>query len=322
MFKRKLKKQNKFKRFLLKLLNVYAINKETFELINPNIPNQAKNYYKFNDKSLILSSGFLNFNRKIKKLDILYRFSPDVDLWNSTGSWKRIIPNIDKKTLIKVSLLSLKKSILFFLEENNLDISLNLIFDKSSYEFNEELKTILFNDKFEVKFFESNIKGNRGTYLECCNQAEKAEDLIFFVEDDYLFKKNSIDELLFTYLRISTQTNREIFLTPTDHPFYYDSNYLTSIYLGKNYRWRLVKETILIFLFSKKIFNIYKDKIRAVGEVENDPFEKPLHQIFENELCFAPITSTSHHISRTVPSIDSDWLELWKENFKEINGGP
>ena len=282
MFKRKLKKQNKFKRFLLKLLNVYAINKETFELINPNIPNQAKNYYKFNDKSLILSSGFLNFNRKIKKLDIFYRFSPDVDLWNSTGSWKRIIPNIDKKTLIKVSLLSLKKSILFFLEENNLDISLNLIFDKSSYEFNEELKTILFNDKFEVKFFESNIKGNRGTYLECCNQAEKAEDLIFFVEDDYLFKKNSIDELLFAYLRISTQTNREIFLTPTDHPFYYDSNYLTSIYLGKNYRWRLVKETLLIFLFSKKIFNIYKDKIRAVGEVENDPFEKPLHQIFEN----------------------------------------
>ena len=272
MFKRKLKKQNKFKRFLLKLLNVYAFDKETFELINPNIPNQAKNYYKFNDKSLILSSGFLNFNRKIKKLDIFYRFSPDVDLWNSTGSWKRIIPNIDKKTLIKVSLLSLKKSILFFLEENNLDISLNLIFDKSSYEFNEELKTILFNDKFEVKFFESNIKGNRGTYLECCNQAEKAEDLIFFVEDDYLFKKNSIDELLFTYLRISTQTNREIFLTPTDHPFYYDSNYLTSIYLGKNYRWRLVKETLLTFLFSKKIFNIYKDKIRAVGEVENDPF--------------------------------------------------
>ena len=193
MFKRKLKKQNKFKRFLLKLLNVYAINKETFELINPNIPNQAKNYYKFNDKSLILSSGFLNFNRKIKKLDIFYRFSPDVDLWNSTGSWKRIIPNIDKKTLIKVSLLSLKKSILFFLEENNLDISLNLIFDKSSYEFNEELKTILFNDKFEVKFFESNIKGNRGTYLECCNQAEKAKDLIFFVEDDYLFKINSIE---------------------------------------------------------------------------------------------------------------------------------
>ena len=91
--------------------------------------------------------------------------------------------------MIKVSLLSLKKSILFFLEENNLDISLYLIFDKSSYEFNEELKTILFNDKFEVKFFESNIKGNRGTYLECCNQAEKAEDLIFFVEDDYLFKK-------------------------------------------------------------------------------------------------------------------------------------
>ena len=58
MFKRKLKKQNKFKRLLLKLLNIYAINPETFELINPEQSKPAQNYYKFNDKSLILSSGF------------------------------------------------------------------------------------------------------------------------------------------------------------------------------------------------------------------------------------------------------------------------
>ena len=322
MFKRKLKKQNKIKRFLLKLLNIYAINPETFELINPNLPLPAQNYYKFNDKSLILSNGYLNFNRKIKKLDIFYRFSPNVDLWNSTGSWKRIIPNIDKKTLIKVSLISLKKSILFFLDKNNLAISLNLIFDDSSNEFNNDLKNILFNDKFEIKFIESKIKGNRGTYLECCDQSKNSEDLILFVEDDYLFKKDSIDELLFTYLRISTQVKKDIFLTPTDHPFYYDSNYPTSLYIGKNYRWRIVKETLLTFMFSKKIFDIYQDQIRAVGEIENDPFEKPLHNIFEKEFCFAPVTSTSHHISRTVPSIDSDWLELWKENFKEITGGP
>jgi len=322
MFKRKLKKQNKFKRLLLKLLNIYAINPETFELINPEQSKPAQNYYKFNDKSLILSSGFLNFSRKIKKLDIFYRFSPNVSLWNSKGSWKRIIPNIDKKTLIKVSLLSLKKSILSFLQDNDLIITLNLIFDETSDDFNDELKKILKNNKFEIKFLESKIKGNRGTYLECCDHAEISDDLIFFIEDDYLFKIESIDELLFTYMRISTQTKSDIFLTPTDHPFYYDSNYLTSVYIGKNYRWRVVKETLLTFLFSKKLFNIYRDKVRAVGEIENHPFEKQLHNIFDKELCFAPITSISHHISRSVPSIDPDWLELWQENFNEVNGGP
>ena len=146
--------------------------------------------------------------------------------------------------------------------------------------------------------------------------------MIFFIEDDYLFKKDSIEELLFSYSRISTQTEKEIFFTPSDYVFYYDKNYTTSVFIGKNYRWRVVKETLLTFMFSKKLLNIYRNKIRAVGEVENDPFEKPLHEIFEKELCFAPISSTSFHISRNVPSIEPNWHKLWEENYNEINGGP
>jgi len=322
MFKRKLLKQNKIKRFLLKLFNLYALDKETFELINPKFDQKAENYFKFNDKSVILSTGFLTFKRKIKKLDIFYRYSPDISLWNSPGKWKRIISNINKETLIKVSLISLKKSILKFLESNTLDISLNLIYDKSSSEFNNQLSNLLSNNKFKINIIKSKIDGNRGTYLECCDQAEKSEDLIFFIEDDYLFKKDSIEELLFSYSRISTQTEKELFFTPSDYVFYYDKNYTTSVFIGKNYRWRVVKETLLTFMFSKKLLNIYRNKIRAVGEVENDPFEKPLHEIFEKELCFAPISSTSFHISRTVPSIEPDWHKLWEENYKEINGGP
>ena len=322
MFKRKLLKQNKLKRFLLKLFNLYALDKETFELVNPKFDKKAENYFKFNDKSVILSTGFLTFKRKIKKLDIFYRYSPDISLWNSPGKWKRIISNINKETLIKVSLISLKKSILKFLESNTLDISLNLIYDKSSSEFNNQLSNLLSNNKFKINIIKSKIDGNRGTYLECCDQAEKSEDLIFFIEDDYLFKKDSIEELLFSYSRISTQTEKELFFTPSDYVFYYDKNYTTSVFIGKNYRWRVVKETLLTFMFSKKLLNIYRNKIRAVGEVENDPFEKPLHEIFEKELCFAPISSTSFHISRTVPSIEPDWHKLWEENYKEINGGP
>ena len=180
MFKRKLLKQNKIKRFLLKLFNLYALDKETFELINPKFDQKAENYFKFNDKSVILSTGFLTFKRKIKKLDIFYRYSPDISLWNSPGKWKRIISNINKETLIKVSLISLKKSILKFLESNTLDISLNLIYDKSSSEFNNQLSNLLSNNKFKINIIKSKIDGNRGTYLECCDQAEKSEDLIFF----------------------------------------------------------------------------------------------------------------------------------------------
>ena len=157
---------------------------------------------------------------------------------------------------------------------------------------------------------------------ELANFIDKSDDLIFFIEDDYIFKKDSIDELLFSYSRISSQTDKDIFLTPSDYVFYYDSDYITSIFIGKNYRWRIVKETLLTFIFSKKILNIHRDKIRSVGEVNNDPFEKPLHEIFNNELCLAPIKSISYHISRTVPSIEPDWLAVWEENYKELMAVP
>ena len=322
MFKRKLLKQSKLRRLLLKILNVHAIDKETFNLVNPVINNQGNNFFNLNHKTYILSNGFLDLKRKIKKLDIYYRFSPSVSLWNTKGSWKRIIPNTDKKILIKVSLLSLKKSILYFLNNNNLDITLNLVYDQSNTDFNTEIKNLMSDKKFQTNFYESKIKGNRGSYLECCDQSENSEDLIFFVEDDYLFNENCLDEMILSYSRISTLIESDIFLCPSDYSFYYDSNYSTSIYIGKNHRWRIVKETLLTFLFSKKILDKFRKNIRLVGEKENSPFEKPLHSIFKEIPCLAPIKSTSYHLSRSVPGIESEWIELWKKNFNEINGGP
>ena len=127
MFPRNYTKQNKIKKFILKLFNLYAYEKETLNIVNPNYKNVGKNLIKLNEKSFNLSKGYLDLNRKIKKLDIFYRYSPNNNLWRSSKTWKRIIPNINKRTLISVCLTSLKESILFFLKENNLEINLNLI---------------------------------------------------------------------------------------------------------------------------------------------------------------------------------------------------
>ena len=322
MFKRKLIKVNKFKRLLLKIMNLHAIDKETFNIINPKVENQGKNFFEFNKKSFILSNGFLELKRKIKSLDIYLRYTPSVALWNSQSSWKRIIPNIDKRILIKVCLLSLKRSLIDFLSNNKLHINLNLINDESDINFNNELKILLKNEKFNIKFIKSKIKDNHGSYLECCDNCETAEDLIFFIEDDYLFKENAIEELLITYSRISTLMDKDIFLCPTDYPFYYDANYNTSLFIGKDYRWRHVKECLLTFLFSKELFDKNKKNIRLVGEQNNEPFEKPLHDIFKKEMCLSPVSSVAYHLSRTVPGIESDWLKLWNKNYRDINGGP
>lgn len=322
MFARKYKKQNKFKRLILKLLNVYAYNRETLNLENPNYKNQSGNFIRFNDKSFNYTRGFLDLTRKVEQLDIFYRYTPNVNLWNSTERWKRIIPDIDKETLISVSLISLKETILKFLQNNKLKITLHLISDNSYSEFDNNILKLLKNNKFNLKIYKSKIKGNRGSYLECCDQAEDAKDLILFVEDDYLFEIDCIEEMMLTFSRISSILNEDIAMCPADHPFFYDSLYNTSLFIGNKYKWRIVGETLLTFMFSKNIYNKFKKKIRLVGEKENNPFEKPLHQIYNEIVCLAPINSLSYHISRTVPATTENWLKVWNDNltkFKNSN---
>ena len=51
MFSRKYKKQNKLIKFILKFFNLYAYEKETLNMVNPNYKNVGKNFIKFNDTS-------------------------------------------------------------------------------------------------------------------------------------------------------------------------------------------------------------------------------------------------------------------------------
>ena len=319
MFLRKYKKLSSFKRFVLKLLNVYALDRETLNLVNPNYKNSGNNTFKINKESIILSNGYLKLNRKINSLDIFYRFAPNNVMWNSTNRWKRIVPNINKKDLILTSLNSLKKSIIKFISQNQIKVTINLISDSSEKKFNDIIFKLLDDNHIRINFIETKIEGNRGSYLECCDQAENSEDLIFFIEDDYIFDENCIEEMIITYSRLSTIFNNDVFLCPSDYPFYYDSSYKTSLYIGNKYKWRTVEETLLTFMMSKDLYERYKKNIRLVGEKENVPFEKPLHEIYKNNPCFSPVNSLSFHISRDHPATTEDWIKIWNDNFTKFD---
>lgn len=318
MFPRKYKKLSSFKRFILKLLNVYALDRETLNLVNPNYKNNGTNTFKVNKETIILSNGFLELKRKVKSLDILYRYAPNNLMWNSTARWKRIIPNITKRDLILTSLNSLKKSIIKFSTDNQLKVTINLISDNSDKNFDDCILRLLNDPLMKINFIRSKIKGNRGTYLECCDQAENSDDLLFFIEDDYIFEENCIEEMIVTYSRISTIFKNDVFLCPSDYPFFYDSSYKTSLYIGKKHKWRTVEETLLTFMMSKDLFDKYKKNIRLVGEQENDPFEKPLHEVYKLNPCLSPVNSLSYHISRDHPATTEDWINLWNKNYTKF----
>ena len=149
-------------------------------------------------------------------------------------------------------------------------------------------------------------------------EAKNCEDLIYFVEDDYLHQKDSIAEMILTYERISSQINNEIIICPSDYPYLYTKANLTQNFLGLNYHWRKVNESLCTFLTSKKIIDKYWQKYISMCTKEHAPFEKPLHQIYEKELCISPIPSLAIHFTN-VNSIfglspNVDWEKIWKEN--------
>ena len=124
---------------------------------------------------------------------------------------------------------------------------------------------------------------------------ENSEDLIYFVEDDYVHKKESLGEMILAYEKIASQTKKELFLCPVDYPYLYKKTSDTNILIGNKYHWRTVNETLLTFMTSKQLVIKHWDKLLLMAENESSPFETLLHEIYEEEICLTPIPSLAMH---------------------------
>ena len=150
------------------------------------------------------------------------------------------------------------------------------------------------------------------------NFGKNCDDLIYFVEDDYIHKVDAIEEMIFAYERISSQTGKELILCPADYPYLYTKLQNSKILLGNKYHWRTVNESLLTFLTSKSLIEKYWDDLVLMSENEHVPFETPLHNIYEKEVCISPIPSLTMHCTNINSvfglSPNIDWVKLWDEN--------
>ena len=73
MFPRKYKKLSSFKRFVLKLLNVYALDRETLNLVNPNYKNYGNNTFIINI-AVIISNVSIVFHDCVLSLLSFFNF--------------------------------------------------------------------------------------------------------------------------------------------------------------------------------------------------------------------------------------------------------
>jgi archaellin len=322
-----IKTNNFVKKIFVKVCRILG-----YELIDQNnfeIPTLEKNALEnisiAGKKSISIPLGQIDITRKVKSLNVYFRSCSKVNLWNQN---KERIFEADKDEYALRSLYSILKSINYSKKSfNEINIKLSIIDDNSSDEFIQDMKKLLskFDIDNEIISLQKNevtqdVKdSNFASIKKCYTLAkENSEDLIYFVEDDYIHDEICILEMIGTYERIATQLNREILLCPTDYPYLYASCDPTYIFLGNKKHWRKTEQSLGTFLISKINLNIYWENLLQFASGKDDPAELALHKIYEKEPCFSPIPSLAIHCAN-INSIygispNINWQEIWDDN--------
>ncbi len=285
-----------------------------------------------NDKSIVLPLGEVKITRKVKSILVLFRTNSNVEIWDQNKKRLFELPKIDYTLR---SLNSLLKSIKFSKEKYPDAIIKLIIIDDNTNEINlKKIKNLTNNSSFDIHItkvehekYKKLIKEqkNEQTYsnlasLLCCYEIAKknTDDLVFFVEDDYLHFEPMMEEMIASYERISSQINKDIFMCPADYPYLYMNNQKTNILIGNKRHWRTVNETLCTFMTSKSLLEKYWYNFYKTCLDRHYPFEKFINEIYNTEICVSPLKSLSVHFTNVNSSYGLspfiDYKKLWNES--------
>ena len=175
-----------------------------------------------------------------------------------------------------------------------------------------------FKDKIKPGYSKAKFSNMANFYTSLLIAKKESADIIYFVEDDYLHSENAITEMIFSYEKFNTIFSKDLVLLPSDYPYLYTKDEATKIYLGEKYHWRLVSESLVTFMTSKKVIEENYNSLEKMGIEWVDPWEKPLHDIYNSNPCLSPIPSLAVHCANinsvfgVSPFIDLK--KLWENN--------
>ena len=283
-----------------------------------------------NDKSIILPLGNVKITKKIRSILIILRMNTEVEIWDQNK--KRLF----EKPKIEYSIRSIKsliKSINFCRKKYpDLEIKTTIIEDHSKKENFEKVKKLIQNQNIDIISLDHDrykplIKkqksistfSNLASLLQSFEIGKShGEDLIFFVEDDYLHFEPMLEEMVASYERIASQIDKDIFMCPSDYPYLYMNNKKANILIGNKRHWRTVNETLCTFMTSKSLLSKYWDNFYKTCTDRHDPFEKYINEIYDQEVCISPLKSLSLHVTNINSSYGLspfiDYKKLWEEN--------
>ncbi len=320
------------KKFFIKICKFFG-----FEIIDQNeftSPTLNKELNEdlstLNQKSIVLPLGEVKITRKVNSILLIIRVNTEIEVWDQNK--RRLFENPKVEYSVR-SIKSLIKSInLCQNKYTNLKIKTIILDDSSKNENLDKIRRVIKDTNLEIiqldtKKFETKIKkqktqetfSNLASLFQCFEIGKNiGEDLIFFIEDDYLHFDTMLSEMVATYERVSSQLGKDIFMCPSDYPYLYMGNEKTNILIGDKRHWRTINKTLCTFLTSKKLLDLYWQNFSKNCEDRHDPFEKYINEIYKKEFCISPLRSLSLHLTNINSSYGLspfiDYKKLWDEN--------
>ncbi len=285
-----------------------------------------------NEKSIVLPLGEVKITKKVSTVLIIFRTNTDIEIWDQNK--KRLFEEPKIEYSIR-ALKSLIRSINFSKTKYpNIKFKTIIVDDKSKEENLNKIKKLIDGSGLDISITPLNHEKYKDTIKQQKNDQtfsnlasllqsfelgkEHGEDLVFFVEDDYLHFEPMMEEMIASYERIASQVNKDIFMCPADYPYLYMNNEKTNILIGNKRHWRTINQTLCTFMTTKSLLDKYWDNFYNTCLDRNDPFEKHLNEIYTKEFCISPLKSLSLHLTNVNSSYGLspfiNYKKLWDEN--------
>ena len=314
---------------LARLLGYEIIDQNNF--VSPTLEKELNDQLSvINQKSIILPLGNVKITKKVKSLLIVLRMNTVVEIWDQKK--KRLFEQPKIEYSIR-SINSLIKAITVCRNKYPvIKIKTIIVDDQSKKDNLDKIRKLIQDQNIEIipldhEKYKSIIKkqektetfSNLASLLQSFEIGKnQSDDLIFFIEDDYIHSETMLDEMISSYERIASQVKKDIIMCPADYPYLYMNNEKTNILIGSNRHWRTINKTLCTFMLSKNLLNKYWENFYKTCLDRHDPFEKYINEIYENEICISPIKSLSLHLTNINSSYGLspflDYKKMWEDN--------
>ena len=314
---------------LARLLGYEIIDQNNF--VSPSLEKELNDQLSvINQKSIILPLGNVKITKKVKSLLIVLRMNTVVEIWDQKK--KRLFEQPKIEYSIR-SINSLIKAITVCRNKYPvIKIKTIIVDDQSKKDDLDKIRKLILDQNIEIipldhEKYKSIIKkqektetfSNLASLLQSFEIGKnQSDDLIFFIEDDYIHSETMLDEMISSYERIASQVKKDIIMCPADSPYLYMNDEKTNILIGSNRHWRTINKTLCTFMLSKNLLNKYWENFYKTCLDRHDPFEKYINEIYENEVCISPVKSLSLHLTNVNSSYGLspflDYKKLWEDN--------